>query len=80
MDESFPRFGYHETTMAELTEAARRAGYVPTEHGTLQRGYWHAVRLVPMTTGVVVRKAWTTAQIIVLGVVLTLIAIGVAAG
>ena len=73
-------YGYHEITMPEAVERVRRAGYRPTEHGTFQRGLWRAVKLTPVGTGVVVRRAWTTAQIIALGVFVTLVGLFVLGG
>ena len=76
----FPQYGYWPVSMDEAVTAARRAGYRSTQHGTYQRGLWHAVRLVPNGAGVDVSRAWTTAQIIGLGVFFTLLVIFVCSG
>lgn len=72
--------GWRTASMSDVMAEARRCGYRPTQHGTLQRGLWRAYKVTLLGDGVMVRRAWTTAQIITLGVALTLIAIGVMGG
>lgn len=69
-------FGWHSITMDQAMEQATAEGYRPTQHGTLQRGLWRAVKVTPAHGGVMVRRAWTTAQIMVVGVFLVLLFIG----
>lgn len=73
----FPRKGWHEITMAQAMAQAQAAGYRPTSHGTLQRGPWRAIEITPAPGGVMVKGAWTTAQLAVVGVFLVLLVIGV---
>lgn len=76
----FPQYGHWPVSMEQAVAAANRAGYWSTQHGTYQRGLWRAVRLVPSGTGVNVSRAWTTAQVIGLGVFFTLLAIFMCGG
>jgi hypothetical protein len=68
--------GYWPLTAQAALAEAEAAGYLPTGRGGahklhVQRDWHHAAAIVPGATGVVIRPAWTRAQMIIVTLILT---------
>lgn len=69
-------------SMDEAMNAAHKAGFRAASGGPagsvhVQRGLWTAATITPAPGGVVVKPAWTTAQVMAVGVFLVLLFIGI---
>lgn len=64
--------------MDEAMQSAHEAGFRAATGGPrgsvrVQRGLWTGATITPVPGGVVVKPAWTTAQVVAVGVVLALL-------
>jgi hypothetical protein len=71
------RRAYWPITVDDALRAAHEAGYAPTGRGRttrlhVQRDWHHAAVISQAPTGVMIRPAWTTAQMIIVAVIMIL--------
>lgn len=76
------RKGAHPLTIDQALEAARAAGFMPTARSRphrahVQRSWNNAATIQPVPSGVVVKPAWTTAQMLIVAGVLFFFVFGV---